>query len=230
MARTILLVEDEPRIRAVERAYLENAGYRIIEAANGPAGLDAALEQNPDLVVLDLMLPGLPGEDLCRQLRAVSTVPIIMVTARGEESDRIDGLHIGADDYLAKPFSPRELVARVEAVLRRTTPEPERPAPPLVFAGGLEVDRSSHQCRFDGEVLSLTASEFKILAVLAARPGQALSRLQAIELAFGYDYEGDERTVDVHVKNLRRKLERAGAPGYLETVYGVGYRFVGERL
>lgn len=229
MGRNVLIIEDESKIRSVVKAYLEREGYRVMEAGNGPDGLKSALDEAPDIVILDLMLPGMPGEEVCRRLRAESQIPIIILTAKGEELDRVQGLKLGADDYVVKPFSPRELVARVEAVLRRSLPEPDRPLPPLVFPGGLEVDRKGHVARLADEVLPLTAAEFRILAVLAARPGQAITRSQIVEAAFGFDYDGDERTVDVHVKNLRQKLSRAGGYPYIETVYGVGYRFGGGK-
>lgn len=229
IGKSILIIEDEPKIRAVARAYLERESYRVLEAEDGQSGLSAALTEHPDLVILDLMLPKIAGEEVCRRLRGESTVPVIMLTAKGEEADRVRGLRIGADDYVVKPFSPRELVARVEAVLRRTLPEAERPLPPLEFQGGLIINRMAHAATLADEPLPLTAAEFKILSVLAARPGQALSRQQIIEGAFGYDYEGDERTIDAHVKNLRQKLSRCAEEGFIDTVYGIGYRFSGER-
>lgn len=229
LGKLILIIEDEPKVRAVARAYLERDGYRVIEKGDGREGLEAALTENPDLIILDLMLPEMAGEEVCRRLRAVSQVPVIILTAKGDELDRIQGLKLGADDYVVKPFSPRELAARVEAVLRRALPEPERPLPPLVFAGGLEVDRSGHVARLNGSVLPLTAAEFRLLAVLAARPGQVMTRAQLVEAAFGFDYDGEERTVDVHIKNLRRKLGHPGGNLFIETVYGVGYRFGGGK-
>lgn len=230
MPKTILLIEDEVKIRNVVRAYLERAGFQVIEEGSGDAGLQSFAVNNPDLVVLDLMLPGLSGWDVCRRLRASSDVPIIMLTARNEEQERIAGLQLGADDYIGKPFSPKELVARVEAVLRRTLPETEKPLPPLQFEGGLLIDRLAHEGRFHDQVIPLTAAEYRILAVLAARPRQALTRQQIVENAFGYDYDGDERTIDAHVKNLRRKIARYSPHNYIETVYGLGYKFTGKQL
>lgn len=228
MPKTILLIEDEVKIRNVVRAYLERAGFRVIEEGSGDAGLKSFAANNPDLVVLDLMLPGLSGWDVCRRLRATSEVPIIMLTARNEEQERIFGLQLGADDYVGKPFSPKELVARVEAVLRRTLSETEKSLPPLEFEGGLLVDRLAHEGRINGQIVPLTAAEYRILAVLAARPRQALTRQQIVESAFGYDYDGDERTIDAHIKNLRRKIACHTSQNYIETVYGLGYRFSGS--
>jgi DNA-binding response OmpR family regulator len=230
MPKTILLIEDEVKIRAVVRAYLERAGFRVIEEGSGDAGLQSFAANNPDLVILDLMLPGLSGWEVCRRLRATSAVPVIMLTARNEEQERIDGLQLGADDYVGKPFSPKELVARVQAVLRRTLPEVEKPLPPLQFEGGLIVNRLAHEGRIHDQVIPLTAAEYRILALLAARPRQALTRQQIVESAFGYDYDGDERTIDAHIKNLRRKIARYSVHNYIETVYGIGYRFSGEQL
>ena len=181
----------------------------------------------PDLVVLDLMLPDIPGEQVCVSLRRYSSVPVLMLTAKAAEADRLRGLALGADDYLVKPFSPRELVARVRAILRRTSGAEEPPTDLLVLDGGrLEVDLAAHEARLDGETLPLTASEFRLLATLGRQPRRAFSRFELLQALQGADVEGFERTVDVHVMRLRRKMDDAapGRGGYIATVYGVGYR------
>jgi two-component system alkaline phosphatase synthesis response regulator PhoP len=224
MAKRILIIEDELQIVKLVRAYLERAGYDVIAAVDGPEGLRMARQEDPDLVVLDLMLPGMDGLDVCRALRKDSDVPLIMLTARVEEVDRLVGLELGADDYVTKPFSPRELVARVRAVLRRTESTP--PQGELLAAGDLAVDVESHKVSVRGEPVEVTPSEFDLLVVLMRNPGRVLTRMQLLEQMQGYGYEGYERTVDTHVKNLRQKIERNPRdPEYISTVYGVGYRF-----
>jgi len=223
--RRILLVEDEKSIRDVVAAYLEREGYWVTPAADGETAVASFDQHQFDLVVLDLMLPKLSGEDVCRHIRDVSDVPIIMLTAKGEEEDRIAGLELGADDYLVKPFSPRELVARVRALLRRAhvTEEPQRDR--LVY-GDLDIDVSSHKAFLGGNELELTASEFKLLVTLARYPGRVYSRMELVEKVLGYDFEGYERTIDSHVKNLRAKLnDDPRDPTFIYTVHGVGYRF-----
>jgi len=223
--RRILLVEDEKSIRDVVAAYLEREGYWVTAAADGEAAVEQFDQHQFDLVVLDLMLPKLSGEDVCRHIRDGSDVPIIMLTAKGEEEDRIAGLELGADDYLVKPFSPRELVARVRALLRRAhvTEEPQRDR--LVY-GDLEIDVSGHKAFLGGQELDLTASEFKLLTTLARYPGRVYSRMELVEKVLGYDFEGYERTIDSHVKNLRAKLDDDPRdPTFIYTVHGVGYRF-----
>jgi len=223
--RRILLVEDERSIRDVVAAYLEREGYWVTPAADGDAAVTAFDKQIFDLVVLDLMLPKRSGEDVCRHIRDASDVPIIMLTAKGEEEDRIAGLELGADDYLVKPFSPRELVARVRALLRRAhvTEEPQRDR--LVY-GDLEIDVASHKAFRADRELELTASEFKLLVTLARYPGRVYSRMELVEKVLGYDFEGYERTIDSHVKNLRAKLDDdPRSPTFIYTVHGVGYRF-----
>lgn len=223
--KRILLVEDEKAIRDAVSAYLEREGYWVTPAADGQAALDQFSKNRFDLVVLDLMLPKVPGEQVCRVIRDASDVPIIMLTAKGELEDRVKGLELGADDYLVKPFSPRELVARVRALIRRAkvTDEPQRDR--LVF-GNLEIDISSHKAFLDGEELDLTASEFKLLTTLARYPGRVYSRMELVEKVLGYDFEGYERTIDSHVKNLRAKLnDDPRDPTFIYTVHGVGYRF-----
>ncbi|HEX6581787.1 MAG TPA: response regulator transcription factor [Actinomycetota bacterium] len=221
---TILVVDDEQKIRDLVRSYLELEGYSVLVADTGARALESASRSNPDLVVLDLGLPDLPGEEVAQTLRAASNVPIIMLTAKAGEDDRVAGLRLGADDYLAKPFSPRELVARVEAVLRRANGS--RPHRLSFDDGRLEIDRDSWEVVLDGSAVELTRSEFDLLYALASRAGRVFSRYELINRVQGYDYEGYERTIDQHVKNLRRKLgEDTKHPRYVLTVTGVGYRF-----
>jgi DNA-binding response OmpR family regulator len=220
-----LLVEDEKTICDAVAAYLEREGFWVTPVPDGEAALYAFALHQFDMVVLDLMLPKVPGEQVCREIRDKSDVPIIMLTAKGELDDRISGLELGADDYLVKPFSPRELIARVKALLRRThaseTPQRDR----LVF-GDLELDITAHRATLAGVNLDLTASEFKLLTTLARYPGRVYSRMELVEKVLGYDFEGYERTVDSHVKNLRAKLgDDPKHPRFIYTVHGVGYRF-----
>ena len=223
--RRILLVEDEKTIRDAVAAYLEREGYWVTPAADGQAALDEFAKHRFELVVLDLMLPKVSGEEVCRTIRDASDVPIIMLTAKGEEEDRIAGLELGADDYLVKPFSPRELVARVRALLRRAHVEDEPQRDRLVF-GDLEIDVAGHKAFLKGAEVDLTASEFKLLTTLSRYPGRVYSRMELVEKVLGYDFEGYERTVDSHVKNLRAKLDDdPREPTFIYTVHGVGYRF-----
>jgi two-component system, OmpR family, response regulator RegX3 len=223
--RRILLVEDEKSIRSAVAAYLEREGYWVTPAEDGQIALDEFAKHKFDVIVLDLMLPKVSGEQVCREIRNVSDVPIIMLTAKGEEEDRIAGLELGADDYLVKPFSPRELVARVRALLRRAHVDSEPQRDRLVF-GDLEIDVTGHKAFLHGDELDLTASEFKLLTTLARYPGRVYSRMELVEKVLGYDFEGYERTIDSHVKNLRAKLEDDPRdPTFIYTVHGVGYRF-----
>ncbi|MDH4140506.1 MAG: response regulator transcription factor [Coriobacteriia bacterium] len=223
--RRILLVEDEKAIRNAVTAYLEKEGYWVSGVGDGAAALEAFDKQRFDLVVLDLMLPKVSGEDVCRALRDSSDVPIIMLTAKGELEDRVSGLELGADDYLIKPFSPRELVARVRALLRRANVA-EEPLRDRLEYGRLVIDVSAHKVYLAEEELDLTASEFKLLATLARYPGRVYSRMELVEKVLGYDFMGYERTIDSHVKNLRAKLDDDSKnPTYIYTVHGVGYRF-----
>ena len=226
MNNLILVIEDEPKIARLARDYLEKYGYRVLLAADGPTGLAAARRESPDLVLLDLLLPGLDGREVCRRLRAESAVPIIMLTALAEESDQIVGLELGADDYITKPFSPAVLVARVRAALRRARGDLAEAT--VLRRGDLEIDPDAHAVTLAGHSLRLTPHEFKLLVALARRPGQSLSRDQLLdELHGAADLGGIDRSVDSHIKNLRRKLERdPERPPFIETVYGVGYRFV----
>jgi DNA-binding response OmpR family regulator len=220
---SVLVVDDEHKIRDVVRTYLEHDGYAVFVAASGEEALESAQRLQPDLVVLDLMLPDLPGEEVARSLREVSDVPIIMLTAKASEEDRVNGLRLGADDYLAKPFSPRELVARVDAVLRRAKgTEPEVSS---FDDGGLRIDTARREVYVEGRPVTLTRSEFDLLTTLAARPGRVWSRYELMSRVQGYDYEGYERTINAHVKNLRRKLgDDPHKPRFVATVVGVGYK------
>ena len=226
--RRILLVEDEKAIRDAVTAYLERENYWVTAVGDGQDALEEFQKHHFDLVILDLMLPRVPGERVCRVIRDTSDVPIIMLTAKGEVEDRIIGLELGADDYLVKPFSPRELVARARALLRRVHAGAE------VFDlgdchvefGELTIDVSGHKVLVSGEEIDLTASEFKLLTTLSRYPGRVYSRMELVEKVLGYDFEGYERTIDSHVKNLRAKIgDNPRNPKWLHTVHGVGYRF-----
>jgi len=222
---TILVVDDERKIRELVRSYLEREGYSVLEADTGQRALEAVSRAEPDLVVLDLMLPDVSGEEVARSIRSVSDLPIIMLTAKAGEDDRISGLRLGADDYLVKPFSPRELVARVEAVLRRVGGARQDGA--IAFGEGeVTIDRETREVAVSGEAVDLTRSEFDLLYALASRPGRVFSRFELVTRVQGYDYEGYDRTVDAHVKNLRKKLrDDSKSPRYVVTVTGVGYKF-----
>jgi DNA-binding response OmpR family regulator len=222
---TILVVDDEAKIVKTVKAYLERAGFRVVTAGDGQMALTLYRHEKPALVVLDLGLPGMDGLDVARALRRESEVPIIMLTARVDEADKLIGLELGADDYVAKPFSPRELVARVRAVLRRTGREREQ-APPPIVAGDVQIDLERRQVTVGGQNVELTPTEFDLLAVMARHPGRVFTRLDLLDRVQGYAFEGYERTVDAHVKNLRQKIEPDPKhPRYLLTVYGIGYRF-----
>ena len=223
MNPTILVVDDDRKTVDLIKLYLEKDGYRVQVAYDGHQALEMS-RRGPDLVVLDLMLPAVDGLDVCRILRAESKVPVIMLTARTTEEDRLAGLDTGADDYVTKPFSPRELVARVRAVLRRVGDGDREPR--ALEHGDLLVDFVRHEVRLRGEIVHLTPREFNLLATLAREPGRAFSRLELLERVFGYNYEGFERTLDVHVMHLRKKIERDPSnPRYVLTVYGRGYKF-----
>jgi len=226
--RRILVVEDEMKIARLVRDYLEHAGFEAVVASTGEAALATARGSRPDLVVLDLGLPGMDGLDVARELRRSTNVPIVILTARGDESDRIVGLELGADDYVVKPFSPRELVARVRAVLRRT--DPARAAGTEVLrAADVEVDVPRMRVTVAGRTVDLTPTEFQLLSTLVARPGQVFTRSQLLDAVHGVAFESFERAIDAHVKNIRRKIEpEPGRPRYLLTVHGVGYRFADE--
>ncbi|HEX6140988.1 MAG TPA: response regulator transcription factor [Candidatus Limnocylindria bacterium] len=220
MSARILVVDDEQPIRDLVRGYLVREGHAVIEAADGPAAVAAFEAERPDLVVLDVMLPGFDGLEVCRRLRAVSDPYVLMLTARGEEIDRIVGLEVGADDYLVKPFSPREMVARVRALLRRP-----RGAPQSTLPEGLDVDLGRRQVAVDRRDVALTYLEFELLAALAREPGLVVPRGQLLERLWGMEYADDDHLLDVHVANLRRKLgDDAAAPRFIETVRGAGLR------
>ena len=224
MSQKILVVDDELDIVKVVRAYLEQSGFRVITAGDGQLALAAFRHERPDLVILDLNLPLIDGLDVCRTIRRESNTPVIMLTARVEETDRLIGLEIGADDYIVKPFSPREVVARVRTVLRRSTSAPEQPS--LMASGALSIDPLKHEVQLQGRSIDLTPSEFNILLTMASQPGRAFSRMELLDAAQGEAYEGYERSIDVHIKNLRQKLgDEPRAPTYILTVYGVGYKF-----
>jgi DNA-binding response OmpR family regulator len=225
---TILVVDDEPQILRLVRDHLEHAGFSVLEATDGPSALRAAAGGRPDLVVLDLGLPGLDGLDVTRTLRRENPVPIIMLTARSDESDKLVGLELGADDYVTKPFSPKELVARIRAVLRRA--DAAMTPTDVVRAGDVELDLPRMEVRVSGQRINLTPTEFQLLAAMARQPGRVFSRAQLLDSLHGVAFESYERAIDAHVKNIRRKLEPdPRAPRYLQTVFGVGYRFADER-
>lgn len=223
MHRKILVVDDDKKTVELIRLYLEKDSYHVLPAYDGRSALELARHKQPDLIVLDLMLPQVDGLDICKTLRAESNVPIIMLTARSTEEDKLLGLDSGADDYLTKPFSPRELMARVRAVLRRAAGMNE---PAELRCDDLVVDTVRYETHVRGELVRLTPKEFKLLVALMKAPGRTFTRLELLESAFGPDYEGLERTIDVHLMNLRRKIEPDPArPIYVQTVYGVGYKF-----
>ncbi len=240
MTRTILVVDDEPHIRDLVRLYMKREGFEVREAVDGQEGLGLARSTSPDLIVLDLMLPKLDGWEVCREIRKDSAVPIIMLTARDDEADKVLGLEMGADDYLTKPFSPRELVARVRAVLRRVQPPPgsarSEAGAGVVVGGALQpqrmelpdfsIDLTSRELRSHGQVLPCPAKEFELLWLLVSNPSRVFTREQLLQQVWDYDYFGDFRTVDVHIRRIREKIEPdPSSPKYIKTVWGVGYKF-----
>ncbi len=226
--RRVLVVDDEPHIRTVLRGYLQADGFEVAEAADGAAALAAMRDQPPDLVLLDVMMPGIDGLEVLRQLRTFSDAYVILVTARAEEVDKLVGLGVGADDYVTKPFSPREVTARVKAVLRRDRGTPTAADTTLRFAG-LTIDTGGREVIANGASVVLSSLEFDLLAALAAAPGRVFSRAQLLERVWGYDFYGDERVVDVHIRSLRARLgDPAGDPHLIATVRGAGYKFVGS--
>ena len=230
MQKKILLVDDDEKLLDVLEPFLRNEGFATIRAQDGLEALTLMMKQ-PDLVVLDIMMPHLDGKEICRRIRQISQVPIIMLTALDEEADKLESLDLGADDYMAKPFSMRELAARIRAVLRRTSgsladtsPQTQQSA-----AGGLVLDNLRHTVQLNGKMLELTPIEFTLLEVLMRHPGQVMNRLQLMEQSHGFAFDGYERTIDAHIRNLRRKIEQdTRKPMYILTVYGVGYRFGGD--
>jgi DNA-binding response OmpR family regulator len=222
----VLVVDDEPMVRDVLARYLAREGFAVDVAADGREALDRYVDVAPDLVLLDLMLPTIDGYEVFRRMRELSSVPVIMLTARGEQTDRIVGLELGADDYVAKPFSPREVVARVRAVLRRSAPDADDPPAPTLTFGDLEIDPARRDARIAGADVHLTRKEFDLLYHLASNPGVTCSRTQLLEDVWDFAWDGDPQTVTVHVRRLREKIERdPSTPRHLLTVWGVGYRF-----
>jgi len=223
--KKVLVVDDDVKTVELDKLYLTRDGYHVLTAYDGIEAMRLPRESRPALIVLDLMLPDIDGLEVCRILRHESDVPIIMLTARSTDQDKLTGLGLGADDYVTKPFSPKELAARVQAVLRRL---PRERGPEEIKIGELSMNFTKHEAWFAGKLLDLTSVEFKLLGVLAREPGRVCSRTSLIEEALGYDFEGFDRTIDVHILNLRRKLELDPShPRYIKTVYGVGYKFVG---
>ncbi len=231
--KKVLVVDDDVKIVELVKLYLVRDGHTVLTAYDGREALRLAREANPDLIVLDIMLPEMDGLQVCRILRSESAVPIILLTARTTEQDRIDGLDLGADDYVPKPFSPKELAARIRAVLRRSPDESLQLGPEEVRFGDLTINFPKHEARIGSRTLNLTPVEFKLLGVFVREPNRVFSRAQLIEKVLGYDFDGFDRTIDVHILNLRRKLEPDSSPpdsshpGYIKTVYGSGYKFTG---
>jgi len=228
MGKKVLVVDDDAKTVELVKLYLERDSYKVLMAYDGVEALRLARESHPDLIVLDIMLPGMSGLEVCRTLRSETNVPIIMLTARTTENDKLTGLDIGADDYMTKPFSPKELAARVRVILRRLPDETSQRGPVEIRHGELTLNFIRHEAFLAGRTLSLTPVEFKLLGVLAKEPGRVFSRGQLIEKVIGYEFEGFDRTIDVHILNLRRKLDADSShPGCIKTVYGAGYKFVG---
>ncbi|MBI4331435.1 MAG: response regulator transcription factor [Chloroflexi bacterium] len=228
MAKTVLVVDDDVETVNLVRLYLNRDGYRVLTAHDGPNALQLAREKRPDLIVLDLMLPGLDGLEITRRLRSESQVPIIMLTAKTAEQDRVTGLNLGADDYVPKPFSPRELAARVRAVLRRLPEEAYLRGPEEVTNGDLTLNFARHEAYLAGRRLNLTPTEFRLLGVFVREPGRVFSRGDLVGRVLGYDFDGFDRTIDVHILNLRRKLEPdLDHPKFIVNVHGVGYKYAG---
>jgi two-component system alkaline phosphatase synthesis response regulator PhoP len=227
MPATLLIIEDEPELVRVLRSYLEHAGYHVLSALRGDTGLSTWQDKRPDLVILDLNLPGMDGLDVARRIRQNETrrTPILMLTARADEVDQLVGLELGADDYLTKPFSPRIVIAHVNALLRRS--DPSKYSSPQIKIADLVIDQEAHTLIRGGKKIELTPTEFNLLVTLAGQPGRVFSRIQLLESAQGVAYKGYERTIDAHIKNLRAKIESdPKKPMYIETVFGIGYRFI----
>jgi two-component system, OmpR family, alkaline phosphatase synthesis response regulator PhoP len=223
MPKKIFVVDDEPQIVKVLKAYLEKAGYQVVTASDGKAALATFQREKPDFMILDLNLPSMDGLDICKAIRRDSNIPILMLTARVEEADRVIGLELGADDYVVKPFSPREVVARVRTIFRRTTAEPAKAE--IIQVGDLLIDLERHTVNLANRSIELTPTEFEILVTLAKQPKRVFSRLQIMEQAQGDAFEGYERTIDAHIKNLRIKMElNPKKPRYIQTVFGIGYK------
>jgi DNA-binding response OmpR family regulator len=229
MGHPILVVEDDRKIARIVKVYLEGEGFRVITAEKGSDALDVALKESLSLVILDLMLPDMTGENVCQELREIGDFPIIMLTAKSAEEERVAGFALGADDYVVKPFSPRELVARVKAVMKRSQRKDVSSGSLSLDNGLLTIDSRSLEVRKNGSPVSLTPTEFRILSVLAASPGRVFTRGELVESALGYQFEGYERSIDAHIKNVRQKIEDdPRTPAFIHTVYGVGYKFAGK--
>ena len=231
MIRPVLVVEDDRKIARVVAVYLEQAGYRVVSAGTGKEALAAAAKELPLLVVLDLMLPDVGGEQVIQDLKALADVPVIILTSRSSEEDRVAGLALGADDYVVKPFSPRELVLRVKAVLKRTSRDDLSDAEAVGFEqGALTLDGHRYEVKRKGAPVNLTPAEFKVLFALASNPDRVLTRSELVDKALGYQFEGYERSIDAHIKNIRQKIgDDPRKPTFILTVYGVGYKFIGKR-
>ena len=230
MSACVLVVEDERKIRELLRSYLESDGLTVVTTGSGAEAITLAREARPDLIILDLRLPDVPGEDVAREVRAVSKIPIMMLTAKADTADRIHGLELGADDYVTKPFSPREVVLRARAILRRAGGTPESVHPVSFGSGRLIIDESRHEVTAHGQPATLTATEWKLLATLATTPGRVFSRYELVNRIRGYEYEGYERTIDSHIRNLRQRIETdPHTPQLIETVTGAGYRLAATR-
>jgi len=231
MNQPILIVEDDSKIAKVVKVYLEGAGYRVVHADKGKDAIEAALRERPLLAVLDLMLPDTSGEEICQELKNIGDFPIIMLTAKASEEERVAGFALGADDYIVKPFSPRELVYRIKAVLRRQQKgDLDHPAPVSFNKGALIIDGQSYEVRKAIGPVNMTPTEFKVLHTLAMHPGRVFTREELVEKALGYQFEGYERSIDAHIKNIRHKIEEDPRnPEYILTIYGVGYRFSGKK-
>jgi DNA-binding response OmpR family regulator len=231
MVKTILVVEDDRKIAKVVKVYLEGEGFRVFTAEKGKEALDIALKEQLSLVILDLMLPDMSGEEICQELKEIGDFPVIMLTAKSSEEERVAGFALGADDYVVKPFSPRELMARVKAVMKRSQKQDISDKGPVSFnKGKLSIDSRSYEVRNKDLLLTLTPTEFKILSVLAGSPGRVFTRGELVEGALGYQFEGYERSIDAHIKNIRQKIEDdPRSPLFISTVYGVGYKFSGKK-
>ena len=228
VGKRILVVDDDAKTVELVKLYLNRDGYKVLVAYNGTEALRLAREVRPDLVVLDLMLPGMDGLEVCSALRAESDVPIIMLTAKTSEQDRLSGLDLGADDYVTKPFSPKELAARVRAVLRRLPEDALQRGPAEITHGDLRINFLKHEVYITNKPVRLTPVEFRLLGVLIKESGRTFSRAQLVDRVYGFDFDGFDRTVDVHIRNLRRKLETdPDHPQYIRTIYGAGYTFAG---
>jgi DNA-binding response OmpR family regulator len=231
MLKPILIVEDDPKMAKFVKAYLDGDGFRVVHIDNGKAAVDFAMKETPLLVVLDLMLPDMKGEDVFLELKEIGDIPIIMLTAKSSEEERLAGFALGADDYVVKPFSPRELVFRVKAVLKRSERESMSGISSLSFEGGaLLIDGRTYEVKKNGSLVQLTPTEFKVLFTLASNPARVFTREEIVESALGYSFEGYERSIDVHIRNLRMKLEDDPKhPHFILTIYGLGYRFSGKK-